>query len=329
MVPLWNTPKEWKIIEPIAVLQPESTHAAVLQALEGGAEGLSFSFNDIPNIGDFLRYTTGVYADYVSWHFGGKGLLSQPGAVFSCLEALTKDRGTAGASLQGSVQWNPLHVAAPGLQTDWRYAADLIQYTKSRFPNFRVVGFAADFHNGNPVAQLQQVLQNADTCLREITKKGVSAAEAMAGFEIELPVGRHYFLEIAKFRALHLLWYNWLQAKNVSPLRPSVSAVFAQEAYDDALYTNMIRATTMAMSGVLGGADRLTVTPYDAFAADRDTGKSGGFGNRIARNVQHLLKMESHLDRLADPAAGSYYIEHLTRQIAEKVWESLPDEVFE
>ena len=74
----------------------------------------------------------------------------------------------------------------------------------------------------------------------------------------------------------------------------------------------------MALAGILGGATRLTVLPANA-----NTEQASGFTRRIARNVQHLLELESHLGKVVDPAAGSYYIEKLTGEIAEKAWNSL------
>ena len=86
------------------------------------------------------------------------------------------------------------------------------------------------------------------------------------------------------------------------------------------MHTNKIRATTQAMSAVLGSVDMLTIAPSDALNAE-----SSDFSRRIARNVQHLLQMESYLDKVADPAAGSFYIEKLTNQIAEAVWEKFQE----
>ena len=92
----------------------------------------------------------------------------------------------------------------------------------------------------------------------------------------------------------------------------------------------MIRSTTQAMAAVIGGADRLVVIPSNManLSADRQEGEeSNSFSHRIARNVQHLLKMESYLDRVIDPAAGSYYVEALTNQIAERAWEIFQSKV--
>ena len=80
----------------------------------------------------------------------------------------------------------------------------------------------------------------------------------------------------------------------------------------------MIRTMTIAMSAVIGGVNRLTILPADQ--------KANAFTTRIARNVQHLLKMESYLDRVIDPSSGSYYIEKLTKLLVEKTWEKFSAE---
>lgn len=134
-----------------------------------------------------------------------------------------------------------------------------------------------------------------------------------------MTLGKSYFFEIAKIRAFKLLWLNVLKGWGAPLRHPVVETRFQAEAYTDELYTNMIRATTMAMSAVLGGADRLTVLPYDA-GREHQASYSPAFSRHIARNVQHLLKMESFFSEIPDPAAGSYYIEQLTQQLAARAW---------
>lgn len=323
-LPLSANAPEWQIAEKIAVAGVETTHAQVLAALEGGAEVLCLDVDADMDADAFLGYTEGVHADYIGWHFSGKGVERQPGAVFSCLEILCKERGLSASGLEGALYWNPVRADKP----DWRYVADLIEYAETCFPHFRIISLSADFHAGDPVLGLQQILSDAHTLLRELTRKGVSPERVLQRVQLETPVGKQYFVEIAKLRALHILWANWLKSQALPPQWPFIRAVFAPEAYDESLYTNMIRATTMAMSAVLGGARCLTVLPFNAVAVAQAEPHALAFGRRIARNVQHLLKMESHLNTLADPAAGSYYIEQLTRQIAEKVWEGLPSTLF-
>jgi methylmalonyl-CoA mutase len=163
-------------------------------------------------------------------------------------------------------------------------------------------------------------LTRGNLYLQKLTERGLSPADAASILHFSVSVGKSYFFEIARIRAFKLLWLNVLKAWNAPLNYPVLDARFQPEAYSDELYTNMIRATTMAMSAILGGADRLTVLPYDAGRASQAT-YSQSFSRRIARNVQHLLKMESSLHEIPDAAAGSFYIEKLTQQLAEKAWE--------
>ena len=123
-------------------------------------------------------------------------------------------------------------------------------------------------------------------------------------------IGSSYFVEIAKLRAFKLLWGNVLTAYNAVPTLPRLFATTSPLKANDDVNIHKIQATTQAMSAVMAGIETLTVAPSEP----------NDFGRRIARNVQHLLSLESYLDRVADPAAGSYYIEKLTEQLAEAAW---------
>jgi methylmalonyl-CoA mutase len=162
-------------------------------------------------------------------------------------------------------------------------------------------------------------LRRANTYLSKLSERGIAPSEVAAALQFSDSVGKSYFYEIARLRAFKLLWFNVLNAWGIPLQSPCVAVQFQPEAYTDELYTNMVRGTTMAMSAVMGGAARLSVLPYDA-GRETQSERSAAFSRRIARNVQHLLKMESSLHEIADPAAGSYYIERLTHQLAEQAW---------
>ena len=126
-------------------------------------------------------------------------------------------------------------------------------------------------------------------------------------------------MEIAKFRAVRMLWANIVKAYGATCCcaeKMKVHAVTSnwnQTVYDP--YVNMLRGTTEAMSAAIAGVDSLEVLPFDySFRAP------GEFSNRIARNVQSILKEEAHFDKVVDPAAGSYYIEELTQSLADAAW---------
>jgi methylmalonyl-CoA mutase len=154
----------------------------------------------------------------------------------------------------------------------------------------------------------------ANSFFNHLTDRNYTPSQINAVLQFSISVDKSYFINIAKIRALKLLYLNLMKAYHIEneALAP-IEANFASLSFDENVNTNMIRATTMALSAVSGGVARLNVLPADP--------KNTPFTRRIARNVQHLLKMESYLDKVADPSAGSYYIEQLTEMIATKTWD--------
>ncbi len=143
--------------------------------------------------------------------------------------------------------------------------------------------------------------------------------EACRKISFRFAIGSSYFIEIAKLRAFRMLWAKRLCLHNNQFSTPenifiaSETSQLNKTVYDP--YVNMLRNTTEAMSAILGGTNELTVLPFNfLFEQDDD------FGKRIARNVQHLLRYETHLNEKKDISAGSYYIENLTHIIAEQTW---------
>ncbi|MBM9590895.1 methylmalonyl-CoA mutase [Leptospira sp. 201903075] len=148
---------------------------------------------------------------------------------------------------------------------------------------------------------------------------GVSIEDAAANIWFWMGIGSDYFTEMAKFRAMRILWTEVLNAykpglgETTPALIVARTSNFQFTAYDP--YVNMLRGTTAAMSAVMGGADFVSVLPFDSeYSAQQELGK------RIARNSQLLLRYESFVDKVEDPAAGSYYLEVLTKKLAETAW---------
>lgn len=153
---------------------------------------------------------------------------------------------------------------------------------------------------------------------------GVKIEDAAANVWFWMGIGSDYFTEIAKFRAFRILWTEILNAyqaglgESLPALIVARTSSFQFTAYDP--YVNMLRGTTTAMSAVMGGADFVTVLPFDSeYSAQQELGK------RIARNSQLLLRYESFLDKVEDPAAGSYYLEVLTKKLSESAWAKFQD----
>lgn len=129
--------------------------------------------------------------------------------------------------------------------------------------------------------------------------------------EFVFAVGPSYFMEIAKLRAARLLWAQAAAAFEPGDAEACLMHMHVRTPRRNKSlcdrYTNLLRVTTEALSAVIGGCDQLTIEPF-------------GFDHHLAVNIQHILQEEAHLDAVADPAGGSYYIESLTDSLARESW---------
>jgi len=159
--------------------------------------------------------------------------------------------------------------------------------------------------------------------VRELITAGLSPEQALGQIEFRLAATDDQFQTIAKFRAGRQVWARIAQvvgapeAGNAPQHAVTSAAMMAQRDP----WVNMLRTTLAAFGAGIGGADAVTVLPFDAALPTGALGVSEGFAARIARNTQLLLLEESNLGRVLDPAAGSWYVEELTAQIAAKAWE--------
>jgi methylmalonyl-CoA mutase len=152
-----------------------------------------------------------------------------------------------------------------------------------------------------------------------LTEAGLTVDQVAQRIKFDMGVSTNYFMELAKFRAARMLWAQIV--KQYEPkcdcsckmLVHAETSRFNQTIFD--AHVNLLRSQTEAMSAALAGVDSITVTPFDTPYQTPDD-----FSERIARNQQFLLKEESHLDKVVDPAGGSYYVETLTNSIAAEAW---------
>lgn len=160
----------------------------------------------------------------------------------------------------------------------------------------------------------------ADLLVKIAEASGKSISEIAGRMKFDMGVGSNYFMEMAKFRAMRWLWALIVKANDPNACNDACKALIHAETshwnkttYD--AHVNLLRTQTESMSAILGGVHSLTVAPFDITYSEGTE-----FSERIARNQQLLLKEESHFDKVADPAGGSYYVEHLTKSIAEQGW---------
>ncbi|MDD3535947.1 MAG: methylmalonyl-CoA mutase family protein [Candidatus Cloacimonetes bacterium] len=172
--------------------------------------------------------------------------------------------------------------------------------------------------------ELAYVLAIAICYIKYLLDKGLNISDIALQIAVKLSLGSNFFMEIAKIRAFRMLFSEMIKAFGGSVDEQKVwihgkTASFNKSTYD--LYVNMLRTSTEAFSGVMGGVDSLEVDAFDAAlgAADSD------FAKRIARNQQLILAEEAHLGKVVDPAGGCYYIESLSYELANKSWQLMQD----
>lgn len=195
---------------------------------------------------------------------------------------------------------------------------------KESFYRFAING--AKYHNAGATVIQQVAYMLAEAVeLIETLKDGEQIADVIGSIQFNVANGSNYFFEIAKLRALRILWSNVQTAYGL----PEISVLPAQISGETSLFelagtdtnTNILRATTQTMSLVLGGANTISVFPHNLRLDEANL----EFSQRIARNIQLILKEESYLNKVTDAAAGSYYIEDLTNKIANQAWTLFSD----
>ncbi|MFR9749435.1 methylmalonyl-CoA mutase family protein [Nocardia sp. 004] len=163
--------------------------------------------------------------------------------------------------------------------------------------------------------------------LRSLTEAGLDIVDALEQVEFRFAATDDQFATIAKFRAARQLWARVAQVCGASDFggAPQHAVTSAPMMSQRDPWVNMLRSTLAAFGAGVGGADTVTVLPFDDALPSGELGVSQSFADRMARNTQLLLLEESHVGHVRDPAAGSWYVENLTAALAAKAWEFLQE----
>jgi methylmalonyl-CoA mutase len=317
----------WDVRQQHAHPDPRRTNEAVLADLENGVTSLWLTVGGsaLPAaaLPDVLK---GVYLDLAD-------IVLDAGADFAAaareLFALYTESPAAIPARQaaGNLGADPLGLLArSGRGTDtarqFGEAALLAARCASEFPGLRALTVdALPYHDaGSSAAQeLGLSMGTAVAYLRELTQSGLSADQAAGQLEFRYAAGADQFLTIAKLRAARRLWSRVAEVCGIGPAGAAqrqhvvTSSVMMTERDP---WVNMLRTTVACLGAGVGGADAITVLPFDSAL-----GLPDDLARRIARNTQAILLDESNLARVIDPAGGSWYVEQLTDQLARAAWD--------
>ena len=313
----------WYVRQNIEVTDAKAANAKALDILNKGIDSLGFH---IP--GDMVTKETvetlleGILCDIVEVNFATWQRHS-----LELAEILVEYFGKKGYDKEkvvGSIEWDPMKkmvMKGKDVSPILEFGPKLVEALKA-YPNFRCIAVSSDALNNAGayiVQELGYALAWGNEYLQQLTDAGVDVDLAAKSIKFNMGISENYFMEIAKFRAARLLWAQIVkqyEPKNDDSCQMCVNATtstYNQTLFDS--YVNLLRSQTEAMSAALGSVHSMVVTPFDAPYEE-----ATDFSERIARNQQLIIKEESHFDRIVDPGAGSYYIEHLTDALAQEAW---------
>ncbi|MFA5668800.1 MAG: methylmalonyl-CoA mutase subunit beta [Balneolaceae bacterium] len=301
---------DWKICQYISTPDCKNANKLALHALESGASSLYFDLpsNALANVSDLKILLDGIILDILTIHFSES--LSQPEHL-EIIQTFVTGQSIHENDLDFKFNSDPF--------TNALKTGKLL--SKSDFKtdtNLNSLAVNAHFY-GNAGATMVDQLAFAAATGNEYLDFSDNTDQVAQQVHFNFSVASNYFLEIAKLRAFRLIWSQILDTYQEGLSQKYPAYIHAHTAtLNTSLkdpHNNILRATTEAMSAAIGVADAITITPFDDIYNEENS-----FSDRIARNIQLILKEEAYFDKVADPSAGSYYIEHLTTHLAEEAW---------
>jgi methylmalonyl-CoA mutase len=294
---LYHHPGHWGNLPKITVTEEKNANERALQYLATGADGIIFDITTCfdCNIDQLL--------ESIDWPSCSVSFLTSSDQKFpASLLAYADQKKYDHTQLTGSIYWKSLSEIA-GLK-------EPIALTLKRYHHFGIL-----IPRGSPIHEISTSLEQAVHVMETMTNLRMEKNSVFRSISVSFYSEENFFITIAKMKALRLLWYQLSQAYGITSFFPEelhinvISAKWTDEKFDP--HGNMIKNTTQALASVLGGCNSLTIDPEEE---DNKT------MSRIARNISIILKEESHVDKVADPIAGTYALECMVDALSQAAW---------
>ena len=318
----------WKIAQEVEVHDPAEANKVLLEELNKGTTAVSFDadavkLDTLKDVETLLNEVQLRYAP-LSVYAGATAL--------PLISAIAKRQRNVGddAPLTGCVGADPIGEAVKKGGFDSSFdsymdqMATTLKFASHHAPDLKTIFVQSSvYHNGgaNAIQEAAAALATGLTYIDAMMDRGYTVDQAAEHIRFNFCLGPNFFMEIAKLRAVRVVWAQLMQAYGAGEKAQCID-VFAETSqftttlYDP--YVNVLRATTQAFSGVVGGVSGMKVLPFDAAVRESD-----GFSRRIARNIQVMMQEEFNLLSPVDPAGGSWYVETLTGQLGEAIWNQI------
>lgn len=302
---------DWKISQSISVKDAEKANKMALQVLEQGAEALTFVLPESKAQTNWDALLKDIHLDWISLEIS-----AQNGNIELINEFLAFAQKQSAPLEQLDISFDLPATSIP------KNAEEIENFKDhcSALPKAKMFSINASQlgNNSNKIEGLANSLRAANTFIERLFDGGVNPEEHLHRIKFITTLSNNYYLNIAEIRALRILWSQLQEAWQVEAAVPAfIKAGLESSSLTEDADSNLIYATSQALSAIIAGVDQLNTSLHAEANNDSQL-----LDLRISQNIQHILKMESYMDRVIDPAAGSYYLEGLTEQIAEQAWNS-------
>ena len=290
---------DWLIREEIDAHDPEKANEAARKAVVTGTEEIAFRNVEIKNASDLGTLLANLQEIPVHFHNADESLIR-----------LLIERHQPSPTSTG---WDPF--------TNLDFAAEIFTTAPPTLVPFTIHGAEFEESGATAVQEVGFTLAAAIDFLAEMQFRKLDVNRAALSIEFSFAVGSNYFFQIAKLRAFRMLWARAVESfggahESAKARIHARTSRWNETIYDP--YVNILRATTEAMSAAIGGADSISVAPFDeCYKLPNEASR------RLARNTQVLLKQEAMLSRVSDPGGGSYCLEVITDFLAREAWKTM------
>jgi methylmalonyl-CoA mutase len=319
-VPDLSAHEPWSIRQDFFGNNAKEGNALILESLMAGVSSIGFESSDLA--ADLPVLLRDVIVDIIELNV----ITDQPEKTYLALEEICKEKGLNLDSLKGSISSDPLgdlikkggwsnsqveDVQACMSQVTRVRAHDDLKCITVNGKNFTDAG-------ADHVQTLAFTLAQANDYLELGMSHGLSVDELSKRMEFSMSLGTDFLLSASMLKALRILWKNLLSAHKAEETQAKILAYnsrWSMAPVDH--HTNLLRLTSIGMSAVAGGCDRLVLNPYDNMCSS--------FSMRLSRNIQHLMIHEAYLDKVASPLEGAYLFGSLSKELASKAWASFKE----
>jgi methylmalonyl-CoA mutase len=309
-----DQPRTWWIAQSIHAQSPAELNQALQHDLKNGQTAITFR-RHAPTIQTLEDVKTALNGIDLSQY----PIISMDNLGLALLLFTYSD------NLRGVIADDPLaHLTRDGninTASKLRQLALLTHHAIEHAPDVKTIAISTmNYHNSGATAtqEIAYALASGVWTIRQLLNHDLTIDQIASRIAFKIGIGDHFLLEIAKFRALRVLWAQVVHAFGGTDESAKIT-VYAQTGITNKTqfdaHTNILRTATEALSAVIAGVDGLEVLPFDHVIRPPDE-----FSRRVARNQQLILQHEVNLAKLIDPSGGSYAIETLTDQIAGKAW---------